>query len=345
MKQTGLTENKVSNVRYFPALDTLRFFAVFGSFLHHSHLIRFIHGHTFFFVLAAFILTLLAQVEYAKTGKFSYKNFLIRRFFRIVPLYLLLLFIGFVCVPYFYSKEVTIPNILPYLTFTANYIKEPHIFLLMILWAVSVIEQFYVFIGFCFRFLYPHLKWIAIAMIVLSVGYKYVLFIENRSIYFDTINHFSTFGMGILLAIGVQEKWFERIRQLSMGIILFVYSAMFIFFYELEVLYSFVWFHALDHVLISLFFSFVILTNTIIPPVVFFFGKSSFLNYIGKISYGLYCYQGLIITFGTLFILPKIPLSFHPIIHVINFSMLILVSHLSYQYFERPFLRFKNKFR
>lgn len=345
MKQTGLTENKVSNIRYFPALDTLRFFAVFGSFLHHSHLINFVHGHTFFFLLAAFILTLLAQDEYAKTGKFSYKNFLIRRFFRIVPLYLLLLFVGFVCVPYFYSKEVTLPNILPYLTFTANYIKEPHIFLLMILWAVSVIEQFYVFIGFCFRFLYPHLKWIAIAMIVLSVGYKYVLFIVNRSIYFDTINHFSTFGMGILLAIGVQEKWFERIRQLSMGIILCVYSAMFIFFYELEVFYSYVWFHALDHVLISLFFSFVILTNTIIPPVVFFFGKSSFLNYIGKISYGLYCYQGFIITFGTLFILPKIPLHFYPIIHVINFSLLILVSHFSYHYFESPFLRFKNKFR
>lgn len=345
MKQTGLIENAAENTGYYPALDTLRFIAVFVSFLFHSQLINFPHGHTFFFVLAAFILTLMAQKEYAKSGKFSFVNFSIRRMLRIFPLYFLLLFIGFILVPFFSSQPIVLPNPLPYLTFTANYIRDSHVFLLAILWATSVQEQFYVFIGLCFRFLYKQLRWIAIAMIIISVSYKYVSFLNGRSIYFETFNHFSSFGIGVLLAIGLQERWFEQLKKIPTYVIVILYGVFIVFFMSIEPLYAFAWFNAINNLIFSLIFSFVILTNTMISPIVFFAGKLRFIDYLGKISYGLYCYQGLIITFGTLFILPKIPLNLHPIIHVINFSMLILVSHLSYQYFESPFLRFKNKFR
>lgn len=345
MKQTGLIENAAENTGYYPALDTLRFIAVFVSFLFHSQLINFPHGHTFFFVLAAFILTLMAQQEYAKSGKFSFVNFSIRRMLRIFPLYFLLLFIGFILVPFFSSQPIVLPNPLPYLTFTANYIRESHVFLLAILWATSVQEQFYVFIGLCFRFLYKQLRWIAIAMIIISVSYKYVSFLNGRSIYFETLNHFSSFGIGILLAIGLQNQWFEKLKQLPIFIHLTLYVGFVLFFTTIAPLYQFAWFNAFDNVLVSLLFSFVILTNTMISPIVFFAGKINFIDYLGKISYGLYCYQGLVITFGTLFILPKLPLDLHPFIHFINLSLLIFVSHFSYKYFESPFLKLKNRFR
>lgn len=345
MRQTGLIANEEGFSGYYPALDTLRFLAVFGSFLHHSHLIRFIHGHTFFFVLAAFILTLLAQKEYAKTKQFSFFKFTMRRLLRIVPLYFLLLFVGFVCVPLFFDRAATLPDVIPYLTFTANYIQEPHVFLLAVLWAVSVQEQFYVFTGLCFRYLFKQLHWIALAMILTSVGYKYASFLNGRSIYFETLNHFSSFGIGILLAIGLQNQWFEKLKQLPTFIILIFYGGFIMFFIKITPLYQFAWFNAIDNLLVSLMFSFVIITNTMISPIVFVACKIRFLDYLGKISYGLYCYQGLVITFGTLFILPKLPVDFRWMIPLIQFCILIFVSHFSYKYFESPFLKLKDRFR
>lgn len=345
MKQTGLIANEEGFSGYYPALDTLRFLAVFGSFLHHSHLIRFIHGHTFFFVLAAFILTLLAQKEYAKTKQFSFFKFTMRRLLRIVPLYFLLLFVGFVCVPLFFDRAATLPDVIPYLTFTANYIQEPHVFLLAVLWAVSVQEQFYVFIGICFRFFYRLLPWIAVAMICVSVGYKYVSFLDRRSIYFETLNHFSSFGVGILLAIGVGEGWFEKVKKVPRLSIVFFYALLVAFFSQISHLYAFAWFNALDNVIVSLLFSVVILTNTVTPPIVFFAGKSSLLDYFGKISYGLYCYQGVIITFGLHVILPILPAGLHDFLPLLHFLLLLAVAHVSYQFFEKPFLNLKSRFR
>jgi peptidoglycan/LPS O-acetylase OafA/YrhL len=73
-------------------------------------------------------------------------------------------------------------------------------------------------------------------------------------------------------------------------------------------------------------------------------GKYRFLAYTGKISYGLYCFHGVIITFWTL-VIAKLSFYVSPLIG--SFLILFItffVAHLSYQFIEKPFLNLKNKF-
>lgn len=88
---------------YFPALDGLRFFAFLWVFVGHlprpeSPLIVFQYtnwmGVDLFFVLSAFLITILLLIEYEKTQTISVKNFFIRRSLRILPLYFIVILIG-----------------------------------------------------------------------------------------------------------------------------------------------------------------------------------------------------------------------------------------------------------
>ena len=68
-----------------------------------------------------------------------------------------------------------------------------------------------------------------------------------------------------------------------------------------------------------------------------------FLVYTGKISYGLYCFHGIVLTFGLLF-LQKTAIVLPAFLQTILLLMInYFVSTLSYQYIEKPFLLFKNK--
>ncbi|MCB0381243.1 MAG: acyltransferase, partial [Flavobacteriales bacterium] len=77
-------------------------------------------------------------------------------------------------------------------------------------------------------------------------------------------------------------------------------------------------------------------------------GKSKILNHLGKISYGLYCFHGVVIT---ILIKALEQFSFaetywhvfliYPIIILIA---TIFISHISFKYFENYFLKLKSKF-
>jgi len=82
--------------RHIPALDGLRAFAVLGVLLHHSRDKPFwmFHGYrgvVVFFVLSGFLITTLALREESRLGQLNIRAFVIRRAFRILPLYYLTL--------------------------------------------------------------------------------------------------------------------------------------------------------------------------------------------------------------------------------------------------------------
>ena len=75
--------------------------------------------------------------------------------------------------------------------------------------------------------------------------------------------------------------------------------------------------------------------------------ENKVFDYLGKISYGLYIYNPLIIYLLS-FVLSKFladNLIFNLVlIYCITVAVVILVSHISYFYFETWFLKFKDKF-
>lgn len=83
--------------KHILALDGLRALAIFGVLLHHTRGQPFSMFHGFrgvwvFFVLSGFLITTLALREESRAGRLDIRAFMIRRVFRILPLYYLMLF-------------------------------------------------------------------------------------------------------------------------------------------------------------------------------------------------------------------------------------------------------------
>jgi peptidoglycan/LPS O-acetylase OafA/YrhL len=78
--------------------------------------------------------------------------------------------------------------------------------------------------------------------------------------------------------------------------------------------------------------------------------ENRFLTFLGQISYGLYVYHWIIIL--TIIEILKQKFSnyienkfiMNLILYTGSISLTVLISYLSYQYFEKPFLKIKRKF-
>src|SRR5689334_19149490 len=89
--------------RHMLALDGLRALAIIGVLLHHTRhrpfaLVHGFRGVWVFFVLSGFLITTLALREEAREGRLNIRAFMVRRVFRILPLYYLALGTALICV-------------------------------------------------------------------------------------------------------------------------------------------------------------------------------------------------------------------------------------------------------
>ncbi|MFS8100810.1 acyltransferase [Lentzea alba] len=146
---TQLTHAQFLALRRFPALDGLRAIAaVMVVFSHYG-------GHKWapyagwlgvhlFFVISGFLITTLALREEDRNGRVSVRNFWIRRIFRLMPVYYVVL--GATVLLYFLRGEfhtARVDEVLPYyLTFNNEYIAAGHIFGHS--WTLAIEQKFYI---------------------------------------------------------------------------------------------------------------------------------------------------------------------------------------------------------
>ena len=93
----NLENNRVKrHTRYMPGLDGLRAIAVIGIIIYHLNkqwLTGGFLGVDTFFVISGYLITSLLLNEYEETGIINLKNFWIRRFKRLIPAVLTLVFV------------------------------------------------------------------------------------------------------------------------------------------------------------------------------------------------------------------------------------------------------------
>jgi peptidoglycan/LPS O-acetylase OafA/YrhL len=352
---------------HFKNLDSIRTIAFLSTFLAHAFYTEssnietnkifvfvnefremFSFGVPVFFVLSGFLITYLIFREEQKTLNFSVKKFYLRRIFRIWPVYYLIVIIGFVFFPLFKSiilHEVTNETANPwmYILYLSNFDQIfsgqlPIGVGLGPTWSVSIEEQFYLvwplfFIGFKQkRFIIP------IGLVLISSIVFTMLFNFKSQ---HTVYSMLYLSMGALFAYVsfFYESTVKKVAQLSSFLPVLALISL-ITLISNSTSFIFV-------IFIAFLIGYLIIQQT--------FGNALNLNriplleFFGKYTYGLYLYHVVCnfiihILIDDIFKIHETIFSVIVLRPILSLLLAIVLSMLSYHYFESYFLKLKNKF-
>lgn len=326
-------------------------------------------GVSFFFVLSGFLITYLLLKEKDLTGTINIKNFYLRRILRIWPLYFLIVALCLLAFPMF---ENILPKWFPigvstaeinkwfYITFTGNFdylYNGINNFMIGILWSVSVEEQFYLFWPLIIA-LVPrkHLFKTFILIIIGSILFRFYCAKGNPMIMkYHSLSSVSDLASGAVIAyLALKENvisWFEKIPKymiLIVYLILFILVPMRFYIWKFGIHYN----HAssLMPVVFSSLFAFVIMEQNYAKHSFYKISNWRIISSFGKYTYGMYCYH-MIVFFIVLLAFHFMGINLNGMskytflfVLLISFFLTLLVSELSYHYYESFFLKLKNKY-
>lgn len=335
------------------------------------------NGVHLFFVLSGFLITYLLLKEKDKHQTILFKKFFLRRIFRIWPLYYLIVIIGFVLIPYLantFAIFEKVPYYFELISNPKNYSVDAVLLYLLILpnialsydfliagcsqaWSIGVEEQFYILWPLLvFVFSRRMIVWIFTSILLFFI-FSYV-FIQPDSFHLLPKNssftamllpriyailkifpfEFMTIGaIGGYLYAYYDEKMKEFSKSKSLYLIVLGFVFLFLFF-SLD----FGYFQGLT---LGFLFLFLILVTINDDNTAVFRNKP--LSYLGKISYGIYMYHPFVMFLvfpfaNTYFRDYSSTLYYNLFVYFFVFSITIVLSHLSYKYFESVFIKIKD---
>ena len=350
--------------KHIVQLDGLRFFAVLMVMVAHwlqwqwSNPILmntpFVHGVTLFFVLSGFLITRILlnnRDEFNEKGlKKGYllKNFYIRRFFRIFPIYYLLI-IGFYLFNYKNTGEI-LPWLLTYTSNIYQSINNVYVGDFNHFWSLAVEEQFYLFWPFLILFLKPNrillVILVTILISLLTRGYLFLYVGKWMATAYFTISCMHALGLGALLAyIKIYKPNIEN--KLSHPFWLYLTLIIYVVLLIVQVKFNMGWSREIfDDFFFAILAFFIILraSENRFTGILKFILENKFVTYSGKISYGLYVYHLFIPTLF-LYISPKIGISISNkyTYFVACYFLTFLVAHISWKLIESPINKLKDK--
>ncbi|CAB1276102.1 acyltransferase family protein [Candidatus Nitrosacidococcus tergens] len=302
------------------------------------------NGVDLFFVLSGFLIGTILCREHE-----NIKSFLIRRFFRIYPAYLVVLFLClYINKPYFFdNKLLIISHLLMFHNLMPGYGGAIN----GVLWTLGEEFQFYL-LAALILFLPKRNKtsfWYGLSVILItsSALYRWGIFgitTDTTILFFLTTQlpgMLGLFGVGFL---AVQIKKLARVYITRFFRFFLTLSIVGVFFY-LEWLYPHVgdyWEHQevvlLGRVYSGAAFSFLVLVFSCAPDSVNDCLKKSGLVFIGEISYGIYLthlfFMDLLRSYEPFFLQHHWTLYF-----VILVTLIGITSSLIYFLVERPFIK------
>lgn len=371
LSQQPAPEKKTPDFLYLPGLNGIRAIAALAVVVLHTSFSlkniglqgalfgRDVHGNpldyffgqyavSIFFALSGFLITYLLLLEKEKK-EISVKKFYLRRILRIWPLYYgfmlaMIVLITFFKIPFDQSSLIfyifLVPNLIPnFLGLQVTPVPFINHF-----WSIGIEEQFYLFWPWVIKqrkikVLAPILS--VIVTMFLARLYLDTFYTDSSSAYFFRTNRFDCMLIGAAGAL-LYKKNFKRSMKFMDNKLTQLVALLTGVLYALNIIH----FGAvIDHLLISIVTVTIIVgqinvTNRIVNLDIAIF------RYLGKISFGIYVYHQLFIFLFTKVYknilydgFPKYFLMFASV-----FATTIIVSHLSYKYFECWFIRRKNKY-
>lgn len=382
---------------FFGGLNELRAIAALSVIFHHIELFKsrdhisslcdspFSHffiitvgknGVHLFFVLSGFLITYLLLKEKDKYQTILFKKFFLRRIFRIWPLYYLIVFIGFVIIPFlahtftifekvpFYYQLILNSNNYSFKSFLLYFLFLPNLALSYFrvpgcsqAWSVGVEEQFYI-LWPVLIFIFARKKIVWVFALLLSfyilihvfINPSMFSFLPKNSSFQDLLRprlfyllkiipfEYMTIGaIGGYLYTCYHDKIFVFTKSKFIYILVLITIAPLLFLPIID--------NYFQNMTLGFLFLFLILitindNNAIVL-------KNKPLSYLGKISYGIYMYHPfvmfLVFPFANIYFKDNdSTLNYNLFVYFFVFSITILLSHFSYKYFESVFIRIKD---
>lgn len=359
---------------HIPALDGVRGLAVLTVFVYHfgggaqsPHFLLRITGETIklgwsgvtlFFVLSGYLITGILWRSYGT--EHWWRVFYTRRCLRIFPLYyfslLVVLFVGLI---EHQVRELTPPLTIyalylqafpAHITINLNDISSP--FMLGHFWSLAVEEHFYLvwpFLLFGMRTC-RSARTLCAAVMAVSFGFRaWVAFSGVSGLYSSTPARMGELALGAWLALAVHEapSWLDRVRRMAVPIVILSMGAagvcvaitkdfdartapMYLFGIPLlSIGYGGLLLLALQNGRVTRFFSFA--------P----------LRHLGTISYGVYVYHVFFKRFYEDAVYRSFPHASRnlqlALIFVVAAIFTLLIAEASFRFFERPFLKLKER--
>jgi peptidoglycan/LPS O-acetylase OafA/YrhL len=303
-----------------------------------------------FFVLSGFLITYLLLVERERSQTIAVRKFYVRRVLRIWPLYFLILILAGVGLPLIVSGFVSpLANqglTLLLILFLGNlafvfYLPFPP---LEHLWSIAVEEQFYLFIPLLARFATSLAK---LFMLIIAVMWALLLLLprllpDSWLIDLVNISGYDTIAVGGLCAYALYHrspilKWIYHPLPGYGAVIALVFMAVgFDPRFEMSLVYR-----------IGAPLVFGVLILNIATNDNFFLKLSHpLLETGGNLSYSIYMIHPLLVLVFYDFFNAKLETrAYQFVAYPSIIGATLLLSWLSYRYFESPFLRLKEKFK
>jgi peptidoglycan/LPS O-acetylase OafA/YrhL len=166
-------------------------------------------------------------------------------------------------------------------------------------------------------------------------------------IYYHTFSVCQDILTGALAGFAVfnKSKWVEFIISLSRWKIVLVYLVGFVICLAKNKLFAGQFIIA-ERFVLSLFFAFIILEQSMGKNSVFKWGKISLLNYLGKISYGFYMYHLIVMFVICRLVEIYLPTGYYliPLYFTASLLLTVCASAVSYKFIEAPLLHLKKKY-
>src|ERR1700738_2210586 len=356
---------------YRPELDVLRFIAFFGVFLFHTanypinyyvqhHVPEFLartlsaimsggsYGVNLFFALSSYLITDLLLREREQYGSLDIRFFYVRRILRIWPLYYFLILITLLVPMFDPIRSFGLRYLLPFLFLSGNWAFVAFGGLTSVaaspLWSVSVEEQFYL--------LWPPLVqklsrrqiiYAAIGMIIVANLTRLLLVLSAASpmaLWANTLAQLDSIAVGILLAVILWGRS-PSITPATRAVL----ALCGFFFISLRAYFSIQSGDRLSWGTTLLGWPVVVSSCALI--LFAFIGmkvQQPWLQYLGKISYGLYGYQMFCIMtadhlMGLQHRFPEHTLMRAAVREIFSLGLTTAVAAISYAILEKPFLK------
>lgn len=308
-------------------------------------------GVVLFFVLSGFLITLLLLKEKGQFETISYKKFYIRRILRIWPLYYLIILIAILLFVFlaFPSDRMDWWAMGSYIFLLSNigYILGHNFITITPLWSVGVEEQFYLFWPILLN-RFKNVLNIIIFFLFAFVFFKVFsrIFLGPKSLLFSFLSatSFSCMAIGGIGAclIHLKSKILKWAFSPLFEILSWLFLAISVFYKPIHV------FSIFDQELHSFFYLILILNVSHNEKRIISL-DNKILDFIGKISYGIYAWHSTIIVLFSYYIKRYIEMTDSLVIKIILsyaavIGLTILISTISYKFFEYPFLEMKKRF-